>query len=260
MAVKSEYLLADINTKDILVNPKGQRDVERRKAQYNKIMREFDPNLVQPVSVARINGKYYCFDGQMTMKVLKARNRGRDLPVKCRVYNGMTEYEAAMMFVKQRGFSSNLAPADKLRVKANYGDEKATDFVRLTERNGLNISWCGSRARNTVVAVNRLWEEYLAFKGGEEYESFCRVIRMAWNGDPSSAHTKILSGVGLFMRTYNGQYKEDLLIKRLSKFSPAEIIRNADVDRSSGARKYAAQILYAYNYGVREENKLRNQL
>lgn len=260
MAAKIDYSLFDINTRDILVDEKGQRDVERRKAQFNKIMREFDPNLVQPLSVALIDGKYYCINGQMTMKVLKARNNGRDLPVKCRIFNGMTKYDAATLFTKQCGTVSKVAPADIIRVKANYGDEKAVDFVRRTERNGLNISWTGSSARNTVVAVTQMWDEYLAFKGGEDYESFCRVIRMAWNGDPSSAQRKILKGVGLFMRTYKGQFKEEYLIKRLGKTTPSEIIRNADIDRSSGARKYAVQILQAYNYGMREENKLRNQL
>ena len=95
MAQKIEVQLLDLNTKDILIDDLGQRDVNRRRAQFNKIMRTFDPNLIQPISVALIDGKYYCFDGQMTMKVLKARNAGRDLCVKCRVYNGMTKMDAA---------------------------------------------------------------------------------------------------------------------------------------------------------------------
>lgn len=99
MAQKIEVQLLDLNTKDILIDDLGQRDVNRRRAQFNKIMRTFDPNLIQPISVALIDGKYYCFDGQMTMKVLKARNAGRDLCVKCRVYNGMTKMDAANMFI-----------------------------------------------------------------------------------------------------------------------------------------------------------------
>lgn len=37
-------------------------------------------------------------------------------------------------------------------------------------------------------------------------------------------------------------------------------IRDAQADRTSGARKYAVQILLAYNYGQREENRLPNLL
>lgn len=255
-----ECKLMDINTRDIYVDALGQRDVNRRRAQFNKIMREFDPNLVQPVCVALIDGKYYCFDGQMTMKVLKARNSDQDLRVKCRVYNGMTKADAADMFIKQRGTVSPLTMADKIRVKANYGDRKAIDFQRITERNGLEISWNRSRSKNSVVAVATLWDEFILFNDNDLYGSYIRVIRDSWNGDPRGCSSQILKGLGLFMRTYKGQVKEETLIKKLHPKNPAEITRNAQADRTSGARKYAVQILLAYNYGCQEKNRLPNLL
>lgn len=172
MAQKIEVQLLDLNTKDILIDDLGQRDVNRRRAQFNKIMRTFDPNLVQPISVALIDGKYYCFDGQMTMKVLKARNAGRD----------------------------------------------------------------------------------------HLYASYIRVIKQSWHGDPPGAQAQILRGLGLFMRTYKGQFKEDVLIDKLQKKHPNDIVRDAQVDRSSGARKYAVQILLTYNFSQREQNRLPNLL
>lgn len=44
------------------------------------------------------------------------------------------------------------------------------------------------------------------------------------------------------------------------KKNPIDIVRDAQVDRSSGARKYAVQILLAYNFGQREANRLPNLL
>lgn len=260
MANKIDCRLADINTRDILVDEKGQRDVNRRKTQFAKIMREFDQNLVQPISVAQIDGRFWCFDGQMTMKVLKAKNGGRDLNVKCRVYRGMTKLDAAMMFTKQRGITSNVTPAEKIRVLVNYGDESAVDFLRTTEWNGLEISWNGSSSRNAVVAVSSLWDEYVAFNDSDMYGSFIRVIRGAWDGDPAGAQSKILKGVGLFMRTYKGQFREDILIQKLKLTTPDEIIRNAKSDRSQGARKYAVQVLLLYNTKQRVEKRLPNLL
>lgn len=260
MAKKIEYQMLDINTADILVDELGQRDVNRRRAQFNKIMRNFDPNLVQPISVALIDGKYYCFDGQMTMKVLKAKNADRDLCVKCRVYNGMTKLDAAEMFINQRGITSRVTLADQIRVKANYGDPKAREFETLTENNGLEISWTGSKAKNAVVAVSTLWNEYISMNDNDLYESYIRVIRQSWNGDPSGAQAQILKGLGMFVKTYKGQYKEDVLISKLSKKLPNDIVRDAQADRTTGARKYAVQILLAYNYGQREENRLPNLL
>ncbi len=260
MAKKIEYQMLDINTADIMVDELGQRDVNRRRAQFNKIMRNFDPNLVQPISVALIDGRYYCFDGQMTMKVLKAKNADRDLCVKCRVYNGMTKLDAAEMFINQRGITSRVTLADQIRVKANYGDPKARNFETLTENNGLEISWTGSKAKNAVVAVSTLWNEFISMNDNDLYESYIRVIRQSWNGDPSGAQAQILKGLGMFVKTYKGQYKEDILISKLSKKLPNDIIRDAQADRTTGARKYAVQILLAYNYGQREENRLPNLL
>lgn len=257
---KIEYQLLDINTKDIYVDDLGQRDVNRRRAQFNKIMRTFDPKLVQPISVALIDGKYWCFDGQMTMKVLKAKNADRDLCVKCRVYDGMTKLDAAEMFITQRGTTSRVALADQIRVKGNYGDEKAIDFQRITENNGLEISWTGNKAKNTVVAVSTLWKEFLAIDDNDLYASYIRIIKQSWNGDPSGAQAQILKGLGLFVRTYKGLFKEETLILKLQKKLPNDIIRDAQADRTTGARKYAVQILLAYNFGLREDNRLPNLL
>lgn len=260
MAKKIEYQMLDINTADICVDEAGQRDANRRRAQFNKIMREFDPNLVQPISVALIDGKYWCFDGQMTMKVLKAKNGDRDLCVKCRVYNGMTKLDAAEMFIKQRGTVSRVTITDKIRVLSNYGDEKARSFEKITENNGLEISWTGSKAKNTIVAVSTLWNEFLAMDDNDLYASFIRIIKNSWHGDPAGAQSQILKGLGLFCRTYRGQYKEENCITKLQKKHPNDIIRDASADRTSGARKYAVQILLAYNYGLREDARLPNLL
>lgn len=249
-----------INTKDIIVDELGQRDVDRRQAQFRKIMSNFDPNLVQDIQVAFIDGKYYCFDGQMTRKVLIERNGGKDLCVRCKVHYGMTKMDAADMFVKQRGIVSKVDITDKLRVMANYGDKDAIEFIRTTERNGLDISWSHSKSKNAVVAVSTLFKEFKAFNDVESYGQMIRVIKGAWNGDPEGSAAPILRGLSLFLRTYKGKVREDILVRKLSAKRPVDIIRDARADRSSGARKYAVQILQAYNFGQREDARLQNVL
>lgn len=255
-----EFETKSLNTKDIVVDELGQRDVERRRAQFNKIMRAFDPNLVQEIEVALIDGKYYCFNGQMTRKVLIARNGGKDLCARCKVYHGMTKLDAAMMFIKQRGIVSTVDITDTIRVMANYGDRDAVDFIRVTESNGLNISWTKSKCKNAVVAVSTLFNEFKAFNDNEAYGQYVRVIKGAWNGDPDGQRAQILRGLSLFMRTYKGQAREEVLINKLKAKLPMDIIRDAQADRSSGARKYAVQILNTYNFGQREANRLPNLL
>lgn len=253
----SETKFQKVNTKDIVINPLAQRDVEARKGQFNKIMRTFNPDLVNPVKVAFINGKFYCFDGQMTMKVLKARNGGKDLNIDCKVYYGLLEPDLADLFVAQNGTARPVEFVDKVRVMNNFGDPEMVDFVRKTEANGLEISWKRAHGRNAVNAVSALYNCYKELrptqgKEVDQYPEFVQVIKASWDGDQRSLRTEILRGVSLFMKTYVGRYETKRLVRRLSQISPEEIIRDASVDRSSGVRKYAVKVLQVYNKSMRE--------
>ncbi|MEL7568081.1 MAG: DUF6551 family protein [Dehalobacterium sp.] len=243
----TDFEYKQLSTKEIIVNPNAQRDVSKRDAQFRKIMKEFDPHLVNDVKVAQINGKYYCFDGQMTMKVLKARNHNNDLLVRCKVFRGMTELDTAEMFVKQNGTTSQVNTMDKLRVEFNYGKREVIDFVRLTEMNGVIIDWTNGHGKNKIVAVSTAFKIFKEFNDPREYSEFLHILREAWDGDQESFRNEIMSGLHLFMKTYRGQYKAQTLVKKLSRVSPKTIIREAKVSSASGDRKYAVQILNAYN-------------
>ncbi len=136
--------------------------------------------MVNDIKVALIDGKYYCFDGQMTMKVLKARNGGKDLMVNCKVYYGKTKLGAANLFVKQNGTVSQVIAHDKLRVLYNYGDENVVNFVRLTEMNRVIVEWNGTGGKNKVAAVSTLYKIFNDFNDPYEYSTFLKVLCEAW--------------------------------------------------------------------------------
>lgn len=245
-----------INTKDIIVSEEGQRDVERRPGQFKRIMREFNPNLANDIKVAAIDGKYYIIDGQMTRKVLIEHNGGEDLPVHCKVFMDITPKEAAELFVLQNGTAVTVDITDKLRVNKFYGDPTATDFVARTEQNGLAIAWTRKKSRGAIMAVATAFNVYKDFDDKDNYSALIRIIANAWNGDPDGAQSAIINGLAHFIKVYKGQYKEERLSARLGEVKPTEIVRNAKVDRSSGPRKYAVQILQIYNHGLRGESHL----
>lgn len=255
----TEVKYKQVNTKEIIVDEKGQRDVGKRDAQFRKIMRTFNPLLVNEVKVAFINGKYYCFDGQMTMKVLKARNGGRDLMVDCKVFYGMTSVEAADMFVHQNGTVSQVSTMDKLRVQYFNGDKNVIDFVRLTEMNGVIVDWSCAKGKNQVAAVSTLYKIYNAINEPREYCLFLQIIRDAWGGEHEGYRNEIMSGLHLFMKTYQGKYNPKTLVKKLSDVSPKSIIREAKVSTASGPRKYALQIFNIYNKNA-STNRLPDML
>ena len=261
MSTDNKPIYKQINTKEIVVNPQAQRDVERRRAQYNKIMRTFNPNLVNPIKVALIDGKYYCFDGQMTMKVLKGRNRGNDLCVNCMVFTGMTMVDVAEMFISQNGTVAAVKAADKLRVLNNFGDPEAVAIVRLTEQNGLEISWSGDKRKNAITAVSTLtnvFRDLDGMKTPEKFSDFISILKEAYDGNPDAHVANMLNGLGQFVKTYYGEYDHARIVKKLRDHLPQDIIRDAKVDRSSGNRKYAVMILNIYNGSLR--NPLPNKL
>ena len=251
----TEFEYKQLSTKEIVVDEKGQRNVNNRNAQFRKIMREFNPLLVNDIKVALIDGKYYCFDGQMTMKVLKARNGGKDLMVNCKVYYGKTKLDAANLFVKQNGTVSQVIAHDKLRVLYNYGDENVVNFVRLTEMNRVIVEWNGTGGKNKVAAVSTLYKIFNDFNDPCEYSTFLKVLCEAWGGERDSFRNEIMSGLHLFMKTYKGQYNPKVLIRKLKDVSPKTIIREARVSTATGARKYALQFYNAYN-----KNSSKNRL
>lgn len=236
-----------INTKDIVVDPNGQRNVESRQAQFKKIMKTFNPLLVNAVKVGEVNRRYYCFDGQQTMKVLKERNGGRDCMVECKVFYGLTLPEIAELFLLQNGTQAAVEQIDKLRVQYHYGDPDVVQFVRNTERNGIRIDWTKGNAKNKVVAVASLYDVWKKFNDQYRYAEYCHVLRTAWDGSADSFRREILNGLYIFMDTFKGMYQEKILIKKLSEVSPQKIIRDGAISNASGYRKYAVQIFNAYN-------------
>jgi len=265
--MSTEIRYEKLNTKDIVVNPLAQREVESRKAQFNRIMNNFRPELVNPIKIARINGKNYCFDGQMTMKVLRERakkNTGKDSAlVDCLVFYGLTELDMATLFADQDKNHSKVMFADKVRVMKNFGDPEMTDFVKKTEAGGLYIAWKTSNGMNAVNAVSSLFKCYKELSASQDklvdqYQEFVEVIKNAWDGEQNSLRAQILRGVSLFMKTYVGKYDTERLVRKLKEVHPDRILRDASVDRSRGDRKYAVIVLNIYNGSLR--NPLPNLL
>lgn len=222
-------------------------------------MKEYNDNLVQPPTVVLFHGKYICVDGQTTIAVLKTRNGGKDLLVECKVFDdqSITEEDIGELFVLQRGYTTPVQKKDKLRVLYNIGDPDTVSFVECTENLGLKINWSGGGGtKGKTVAVNTLFSVYDS-STRSQYEMIIRVLLQSWGGSPDSLTGNMFKGMHLFIKTYDGDFKESDLINRLSKVPPQEIIREAKMDRNPGARRYAIEILNVYNKGRR--NKLPNK-
>lgn len=247
-AFQTEY--KKINTKFLMVDDLYQRTVDSHRV--NKMVEEYDPNLVNPIKVSFRDGKYWVIDGHHTMQMLIRRNGNNDLPVECKVFYGMTWLDEVNMFLAQNG---KLARAvnmnDKLRAMMNAGDTDVTQMVKLATKAGFIIDFKGSKGDNKIVALSTLMRVY-ANLTTEEYVDYLNLLKKTWGGSSESLCREILQGTYVFYQTYKGQFKQKNFVDRLKKVSPFAIVRDGKVSNSPGASKYARQILGYYNYHAKD--------
>ena len=233
-----------VNTKSILVCAAYQRDIDPTRV--SRIVAEFDPNLVNPPKLSFRDNKYYVFDGMHTITVLKARNNSQDLPVLCKVYEGLSQNDEAKLFEQQNGISRQPTTNQKLRSAYNRGDETIKTVVDTAQAIGFVVDFGSHNGPNHIKAVKTLYAIYTQ-AGAQTYLDTLGVIKAAWLGKPESLRKEILEGVAIFCRTYKGRYNRDLLIRKLSKVNPITIITDAKISTAYGSRKFAQRILAEYN-------------
>lgn len=78
-----------------------------------------------------------------------------------------------------------------------------------------------------------------------------------WRGIPTSMNASMISGMALFLKTYETEFNDEEFIKRLSPIDPSEIIRRGKSDFSTNraALRFARVIWNKYN-GQRGGHKL----
>lgn len=250
----TEYEFKKINTKFLVVSENYQRRLDTKKV--DKIVKNFDPGLVNVIKVSHRNGKYYVFDGQHTMEALKKRQGGKDIMVECKIFYGMTEVDEANYFAQQNGITKRVDTRDKFRALCFAGDEKALTITKIVESVGLQINLTnGSKGDNKIVAVGSLQKMYDKL-GDKGFEDALSIIKNAWGGDKESLSNEILMGMTVLMKKCGDSLDEEKLIEKLSKVSPRVIIREAKVYKDGGDSRFAREMLNAYNKGLRESNKV----
>ena len=108
-----------------------QRGVQRKRVEM--IAADFNEYVANEPKVSFRNGKYYVVDGQHTIEGRILRNGGKDLPILCKVYTGLTMEQEALFFAEQNGHSAPLTAGIKLRAKLynQMGEKIYCESLRL---------------------------------------------------------------------------------------------------------------------------------
>ena len=83
-----------------------QRGIQRKRVEL--IAKDFNEYTANEPKVSFRNGRYYVTDGQHTIEARILRNGGKDLPILCKIYTGLTMQQEALFFAEQNGHAAPL--------------------------------------------------------------------------------------------------------------------------------------------------------
>lgn len=226
--------------------------------EVDRLIREWDDRLFDPIIVSFRDGKFNVVDGQHRIAALRKMNDGNGVMVKCKVYSGLTYEQEAELYYKLDKAKKRLSLSQSTNALAESGaDAEVTEVKRLVEICG--FAWALGKSHGKtgeIVSTRALMNAYRQLNG----PAFSRMLSLmwsAWQGDPRSLTAAVISGMTLFVKTYGTELDDKAFIKRLSTVDPDEINRRgrADFSTNNAALRFARVILEKYN-GQRGGKKL----
>ncbi|NBI69277.1 type II toxin-antitoxin system PemK/MazF family toxin [Pseudoflavonifractor sp. 60] len=253
--LEKSYEVMFISSSDLSVTRDTyQRELNSRRVR--EIAESFDERVANEPKVSARDGRFYVFDGQHTMPARKLLNGGRDLPILCKVYTGLTEQDEAVLFAEQTGISAKVYPGSKIRALVFGGDPDAIAFVEATESAGLHLSFNQSRGLKHIGCVAAAYGEFMS-AGADLYTEALRVIAAAWDGHKYSLRAETIQGVTEFIKLYHDEYNPKRLISRCRRYDPMHIYRRAKAagDSLPAPQRYIFEVWNIYN-GTSRANTL----
>ena len=237
-----------------------QRPVREEKV--NDLIQKWDETMLEPIVVSFRDGKFYVIDGQNRISAMRKMNGGHEVMVLCKVHTGMTYQDEAEMCWKLDQAKQRMDMAQSVNALSESGtNAEITDIRQILEREGFRWALSRKTGKAYEVASTRAVINAYRLLGGAAFDRMFRLLAETWRGVPRSLNSYIISGMALFLKTYETEVKDRTFIIRLSAVDPEEIIRRGKIDfsTSKAALRYARVILEKYN-GQRGGGKLQPRL
>lgn len=225
--------------------PVLQRDVD-------KIIREWNGREITPVVVSFRDGKFNVVDGQHHIEAMRQKAGGRDVIVPCIIHTGMTYEQEAELYARLDRDKKRLTLRQYTKAVVEAGsDANIMEVKRLTEEVGFIWALGEPTGEPFEIAPIRALINAHQLLGGEAFARMLSLLAGAWQGAPNSLKASMLSGMALFVKTYEVELSDRAFIRRMSIVSPEEIIRLGRIETDVGLR-FARIILDKYNGGGAE--------
>lgn len=225
-----------------------QRPVDEK--EVDRLIREWDDRLLEPLTVSFRDGRFNVVDGQHRIAAMVKKNGGREVMVPCKVYSGLSYEEEAALCYKLDKAKRRLSLSQSTNALVESGmDAEATEIRQLIEDAGFRWALGKRSGREYEIVATRAVINAYRLLGGNAFSRMLGLLEQTWHGAPHSLNAVVLSGLALFLKTYDTELNDRIFIKRLSAVDPDEIIRRGRLDFStnSTALRYARVLLEKYN-------------
>lgn len=206
-----------INLKDLRVHPEAQRDLNPRRVQ--KILDEFDPELLGYPTCSQRDGVVFVCDGQHRLEALRLwlGDGWESQQVQVQVYTDLTLKEEANLFDR----INDVLPVTtmqkfKVRLTAQQPEEVAIN--KIVQANGLRVG-TGSGHVACVATLRKI------YKRDNGPTILGQALRMAYVSFGNYGLTSyIVEAMALFAERYAGLFDEADVVRKLQ----AVTIRNLE--------------------------------
>ena len=140
-----------------------------------------------------------------------------------------------------------LTPRQHTKALVEAGsDPKIMDIQRLVEESGFTWALDTQTGVPYEIAPIRTLINAYQLLGSAGFSRMLALLAGAWHGTPHSLRSAMLSGMALFLKTYEPELDDQTFIACMSTVSPDEIIRQGRIS-SSIALRHARIIWESYN-------------
>ena len=242
-----------IEPKFLRADPTYQRTIDH--ARVDRIVKNFNPNLFNEPKVSkRADGFYYVFDGDHSVAAHMMKF-GKEAPIKCKVFYGLTPEQEMQLFVQQNGISKIPTRIEKLRALNNYNDPEVTEMVESAKIAGITIDFSSEPAANKIAAVDTAFSIFKAI-GRSNFINMLCIIKSIWFGDAESYKSVILKGFAYLYKHCSEQMtniSNKDLTNALRGWPISKIMERANTLHGSADRRYAIAIVERYNRNKRSK-------
>ena len=144
----------------------------------------------------------YILDGQNTVEARRTCNGGMELPIRCKVFYGLTKEDEATLFAIQTGNATCLTAGERLRANLVAENPDALYFVGITSNAGVEFAYDGIRAPWKIYCIETAYELYKQY-GCERYVEMLHIINEAWKGNVDSYLAGVIRGVARFATVHD---------------------------------------------------------